>query len=119
MRTAVGSILQSKNRDAFAAATVPIYWGAPDVKQEFNPAAFFCARMITRDTAALIAAIDEIDRDDESSLAMCHAPILAPDGSPRAARYVTDEACAEFLTGSIFEKGRTLRRKLQLLGFYL
>ena len=71
--------------DAFAAATVPIYWGAPDVKQEFNPAAFLCADDYP-DTAALIAAIDEIDRDDEKFLAMCHAPILAPDGSSRAAR---------------------------------
>ena len=50
-----------------------------------------------------------IDRDDEKFLAMCHAPILAPDGSSRAARYVTDEACAEFLTG-IFGKGPHLRR---------
>lgn len=100
--------------DAFAAATVPIYWGAPDVKQEFNPAAFLCADDYP-DTAALIAAIDEIDRDDEKFLAMCHAPILAPDGSSRAARYVTDEACAEFLTG-IFEKGPHLRRNRSCWG---
>lgn len=100
--------------DAFAAATVPIYWGAPDVKQEFNPAAFLCADDYP-DTAALIAAIDEIDRDDEKFLAMCHAPILAPDGSSRAARYVTDEACAEFLT-DIFEKGPHLRRNRSCWG---
>ena len=100
--------------DAFAAATVPIYWGAPDVKQEFNPAAFLCADDYP-DTAALIAAIDEIDRDDEKFLAMCHAPILAPDGSSRAARYVTDEVCAEFLTG-IFEKGLHLRRNRSCWG---
>ena len=42
MRTAAGrDIAPKKIVDAFAAATVPIYWGAPDVKQEFNPAAFF------------------------------------------------------------------------------
>ena len=93
---------------------MPIYWGAPDVKQEFNPAAFLCADDYP-DTAALIAAIDEIDRDDEKFLAMCHAPILAPDGSSRAARYVTDEACAEFLTG-IFEKGPHLRRNRSCWG---
>lgn len=102
--------------DAFAAATVPIYWGAPDVKQEFNPAAFLCADDYP-DTAALIAAIDEIDRDDEKFLAMCHAPILAPDGSSRAARYVTDEACAEFLTGIL--KRAAPAPQPQLLGFYL
>ena len=56
-----------------------------------------------------------IDRDDEKFLAMCHAPILAPDGSSRAARYVTDEACAEFLTG-IFEKGPHLRRNRSCWG---
>ena len=46
---------------------------------------------------------------------MCHAPILAPDGSSRAARYVTDEACAEFLTG-IFGKGPHLRRNRSCWG---
>ena len=84
------------------------------MKQEFNPAAFLCADDYP-DTAALIAAIDEIDRDDEKFLAMCHAPILAPDGSSRAARYVTDEVCAEFLTG-IFEKGLHLRRNRSCWG---
>ena len=49
----------------------PIYWGAPDVKQEFNPAAFLCADDYP-DTAALIAAIDEIDRDDEKFLSLIH-----------------------------------------------
>ena len=41
MRTAAGrGYCTEKIMDAFAAATVPILLGAPDVKQEFNPAAF-------------------------------------------------------------------------------
>ena len=51
--------------DAFAAGTVPIYWGDPLVKQEFNPDAFLCADDYP-DTDALIAAIDAVDRDRDA-----------------------------------------------------
>ena len=42
MRTAAGrDIAPKKSWMPFAAATVPIYWGAPDVKQEFKPCGLF------------------------------------------------------------------------------
>ena len=47
--------------DAFAAGTVPIYWGDPLIKQEFNPDSFVCADDYP-DNAALIDAIEAIDR---------------------------------------------------------
>lgn len=100
--------------DAFAAGTVPIYWGDPLIKQEFNPAAFLCADDYP-DLPSLIEAIDALDRDTERYLAACRAPILAPDGSSRAQRYRTDAPCREFLTG-IFEKGPHLRRNRSCWG---
>lgn len=100
--------------DAFAAGTVPIYWGDPLVKQEFNPDAFLCADDYP-DTDALIAAIDAVDRDRDAYLALCHAPILAPGGGSRAQRYVTDAPCGQFLCG-IFAKGPHLRRNRSCWG---
>lgn len=100
--------------DAFAAGTVPIYWGDPLVRQEFNPAAFLCADDFP-DTDALIEAILEIDRDDARFLSYCRAPILCPDGSSRAALYQTDALCTDFLTG-IFRRGPHLRRNQSCWG---
>lgn len=87
--------------DAFAAGTVPIYWGDPLIKQEFNPDSFVCADDYP-DNAALIDAIEAIDQDQELFLRYCHAPILAP--GCRAEQYRDDRLCLEFLE-HIFAKG--------------
>ena len=87
--------------DAFAAGTVPIYWGDPLIKQEFNPDSFVCADDYP-DNAALIDAIEAIDRDQELFLRYCHAPVLAP--GCRAEQYWDDRLCLEFLE-HIFAKG--------------
>ena len=87
--------------DAFAAGTVPIYWGDPLIKQEFNPDSFVCADNYP-DNAALIDAIEAIDRDQELFLRYCHAPVLAP--GCRAEQYRDDRLCLEFLE-HIFAKG--------------
>lgn len=87
--------------DAFAAGTVPIYWGDPLIKGEFNPESFlFAGDYPTID--ALIDAIDALDADDAAYLAMCQAPILAPES--RAACYADSRAAFHFLNG-IFQKG--------------
>ncbi len=87
--------------DAFAAGTVPIYWGDPLIKQEFNPDSFVCADDYP-DNAALIDAIEAIDRDEALFLRYCHAPILAP--GCRAEEYRDDRLCLEFFE-HIFAKG--------------
>ncbi|MDD4850793.1 MAG: glycosyltransferase family 10 [Gemmiger sp.] len=98
--------------DAFAAGTVPIYWGDPEIKGEFNPAAFICADDYP-DTPALLAALDALDADDAAFLAICQAPILLPES--RAARYQTDEAAFRFLDG-IFQQGPHLCRNQSCWG---
>lgn len=100
--------------DAFASGAIPVYWGDPNVKTEFNPAAFLYAGDYP-DQDALIAAMVALAADDEACLAMGRAPILAPDGSSRAARYVDDGACFEFLDG-IFRQGHHLRRNRSCWG---
>lgn len=64
-----------KISDAFAARTIPIYWGDPDATEEFNPDAFVDVRA----HASLEAAADRviaIDDDPDATLAMLNAPVF-------------------------------------------
>lgn len=64
-----------KITDAFAARTIPIYWGDPDVAMEFNPDAFIHVRA----HESLAAAADHviaIDDDPDMALAMLNAPVF-------------------------------------------
>ena len=64
--------------DAWAAGTIPLYWGAPDIASYFNPEAFVdCSRMESPEE--IIDAVRAIDEDEEKYLAMMKAPILAKD----------------------------------------
>lgn len=64
-----------KLMQAFAADTVPIYYGNPTVGDDFRREGL----VLVRDRADVARAIDEIvalDRDDEAYLAKCRAPRL-------------------------------------------
>jgi hypothetical protein len=61
--------------DAFIAGTVPIYWGDPDVCQDFNPQSFINVHSFS----SLDAAVDEvlrIDSDDAAYQAMVREPVF-------------------------------------------
>ena len=103
-----------KIADAFAAGAVPVYWGDPEVKGEFNPESFLCAADYP-DENALIQAMQALAADTDAYLKVCRAPILAPDGSSRAAAYADDETCFRFLDG-IFRRGPHLRRNRSCWG---
>lgn len=61
-----------KITDAFAAQTVPIYLGAPEIEKDVNPAAFInCTGMSAEQ---IVSAVREIDGDDERYLNMLSAP---------------------------------------------
>lgn len=60
---------------SFAAGTVPVYWGDPDVEQYFNPEAFInCNRYDTMDE--VIEKIREIDTDPQLYLRMRMQPAI-------------------------------------------
>lgn len=66
---------------SFAACTVPIYWGAPDVVETFNPKAFVnCNDFPSFD--AVVERVKEIDNDDALYLDMLRAPALLSEDSP-------------------------------------
>lgn len=60
--------------EAWAANTIPIYWGGEKVAQEFNPKAFINANDYD-DYTQLVEKIKEIDQDDEKYLEMMKEPI--------------------------------------------
>ncbi len=64
---------------AFAAGTIPIYWGDPDVGKEFNPKAFINC-MEYDSLEEIIERIKEIDQDDGLYLQMQREPMVNPDG---------------------------------------
>lgn len=61
--------------EAFAAKTVPIYWGDPQVKEVFNPKAFINADDFISEEE-LLAEIRRLDQDDSAYLKMLKEPAL-------------------------------------------
>lgn len=63
--------------EAFAARTIPIYYGDPDVVKDFNPKAFVNAH----DYGSLeevVERVKEIDANDELYLQIINEPIISP-----------------------------------------
>ena len=61
--------------DAFAAQTIPIYWGNPFIGREFNTQAFVNCHDF-RSWSEVIDAIRRIDQNDELYLKMMRTPAL-------------------------------------------
>jgi hypothetical protein len=61
---------------AFAAHTIPIYWGAPDIAEDFNPKAFVNCHHYDS-VEAVVARVRELDCDHEAYIAMLEEPCFA------------------------------------------
>ncbi len=64
---------------AFAAGTIPIYWGDPDVAKEFNAKAFVNC-MEYGSPEEIVERIRKIDQNDDLYLKMQKEPMINPDG---------------------------------------
>lgn len=64
--------------EAFAARTVPIYWGDPEVGRVFNPASFIDATGCGS-FEDILPLVQELDGDDEKYLQMLREPAFLPD----------------------------------------
>lgn len=83
-----------KIMQSFASDTVPIYWGNPDIAEEFNPKAFINCH----DFASFEEVLEEvkrIDNDDELFLKMLKEPIIK-EGS-KASLFLDDDYLADYL----------------------
>lgn len=66
---------------AFAARSIPVYWGAPDVVEDFNPSAFInCHDYPSIDQ--LIAEIRRLDEDDTAYCEMLETPLFVGGKEP-------------------------------------
>lgn len=97
--TALSGWVTEKLLHPFLAHSIPIYWGAPDVAELFNPKAFInCSDFANLDQA--VQRVRELDRDKEQYLAMLREPPLAvsyPSG--------WEDQLAEYF-GEIIRRGR-------------
>ena len=63
--------------DAFAARTIPIYYGDSDVAKDFNPKTFVNAHDY-RSFEEVVERVKEIDNNDDLYLSMMNEPIINP-----------------------------------------
>lgn len=91
--------------ESFAAGTIPVYWGDPDVAEYFNKDAFVNCHDFTS-VDQIIDRIKEIDGDDEKYCAMLMQPVFAD------AYHTPEQQDARFEKWliSIFEKDYCIRR---------
>ncbi len=61
--------------DAFAAGTIPIYYGNPRIGEEFNEKAFINCHNY-KSLEAVIEAVKELDQDDQKYLRMLREPVF-------------------------------------------
>ena len=100
--------------EAFAADTIPIYWGSPRVTEEFNPKAFVdCNQFATLDEA--VERVKEINENDELFLEMIKAPIITDNCL--AKQYLSEDYLDSFFI-NIFSQDRenAIRRNMVYIG---
>lgn len=80
--------------DSFLAGTIPIYWGAPDIAEDFNPKAFInCHDYKSFDD--VVGRIRYLEEHPEEELAMMREPIFT---NAQRERYIRqEEGIEEFL----------------------
>jgi len=99
--------ITEKITDVFAAGAIPVYWGAPDVARDFNPAAFVnCHDFPTLRAAA--DAVRALDRDPARYAAMLAEPPFLNNAEPAA---LHAERVREFLRG-IFNNAGVRRNRI-------
>lgn len=99
--------------EAFAAQTVPIYWGDPDVARVFNPGAFIDASVFSSPDE-LVREIARIDGDEALYMQYLREPMLQPD----APSFDAEMQRLENWLISIFERPleQAWRRNRELIG---
>ncbi|HNX14654.1 MAG TPA: glycosyltransferase family 10 [Oscillospiraceae bacterium] len=88
----VDGYVTEKILEGFAAHTIPIYWGSPDVNKYFNPAAFIYIKG-PEDVDDAIEKIKYLDQNDEAYIKMLSQPAFS---SPDIAE-LTHKELEEFL----------------------
>lgn len=83
-----------KIMEAFAGATIPVYWGSPDIAEEFNPKSFINCHDFDS-FEEVLEKIKEIDNNDELFMSMVKEPVLLPDSQAKA--YLDENYLSDYL----------------------
>ena len=73
--------ITEKIMHAFAAHTIPIYWGAPDITEDFNPKAFINCHAY-QSINQVVAEIRRLDEDPQAYAAMLEEPLFENGKEP-------------------------------------
>lgn len=100
--------------EAFAADTIPVYWGSSRIAEEFNPEAFINCHAFP-DLASVVEKVKEINENDQLYLKMIKAPMISEDC--QAAAYLKEDYADAFLC-NIFsqDKEAAFRRNMVYIG---
>ncbi len=99
--------------EAFAGETVPIYWGNPRIREEFNPGAFIDLRQFAS-VDACVEYVKRVDEDEELFLSMMEAPIVTEQ--TEASKILKEDYADDFLR-RIFD-GETEGKKRRNMVYY-
>lgn len=94
---------------AFAAGTIPIYWGAPDVARDFNPRSFINVHDY-KSIDEVIERVKEIDNDKDMYLKICKEPIF--DDNSLCKKYFENTNVAWDYIAEIFDRGPEKARRI-------
>lgn len=94
---------------AFAAGTIPIYWGATDVCKDFNPKSFINVHEY-KSLDEVYQRVIEIDTDENKYLAICKEPIFT-EGSLCKKYYDNPDIVWDFIA-EIFKRGPEAARRI-------
>lgn len=101
--------------EAFAAQTVPIYWGDPTIKETFNPKAFIDASDFDS-MDSLVDYVKKVDEDDGLYMEMLRQPALLNHSD----YFEEKQAALEDFLRNIFDqdKEKAFRRSMECRGAF-
>ena len=92
--------------NAYAAGTVPIYWGTPEVLTWLNPKAFLFLEDESHEAMlALVERVKALDEDPTAYEAMHSEPLLRPTGVPEA---WTLESVRQRVRAALVRRGKSV-----------
>ena len=88
-----------KMLNPLSARSIPIYWGNPEVEEDFNPEAFVNANGYEDKLEELVKRVIELDNDDDAYLKMLHANPMKADYDQKKERNEFDRFIVNIVTG--------------------
>lgn len=108
--------ITEKIMDAFAAGTIPIYFGTDCISKEFNPKSFINYNDFSS-PKELVEYVKKIDSDDEAFLRIIHEPVFSENCNAYN-NFISDDCnkVLDFFTNIFENNWGVLRRNIGCVG---